>query len=85
MAYGIYEKYILFKLYHCFLTCFTEALPEASLRVSHVHLLVVTCTITPSLLPRVQPACGCPRCVGIKVTLLSHFYDSTNTTELNTL
>jgi hypothetical protein len=73
------------QLYQCFLTCFTEASFEASLRVSHVQLLVVTCMITPSLLPRVQPACGCLRGVGIKIPLLSHFCDSTNTTELNTL
>ena len=85
MAYGIYEKYLLFKLYQCFLTCFTEASFEASLRVSHVQLLVVTCMITPSLLPRVQPSCGCLAGVGIKVPLLSQFHDSTNTTELNTL
>ena len=26
IVYGIYEKYLLFKLYHCFLTCFTASL-----------------------------------------------------------
>ena len=26
IAYGIYEKYLLFKLYHCFLSCFTASL-----------------------------------------------------------
>lgn len=25
-TYGIYEKYLLFKLYHCFLSCFTASL-----------------------------------------------------------
>jgi hypothetical protein len=85
MAHGIYEKYLLFKLYQCFLTCFTEASLRASLRVSYAHLLVVTCMITPSLLPRVRPSCGCLAGVGIKAPLLSQLHDSTNTTELNTL
>ena len=85
MAYGIYEKYLLFELYHCFLSCFTEASFEASLRVSHAQSLIVTCMITPSLLPHVRPSCGCLHGVGIKVPLLSHFRHSTNTTELTTL